>query len=112
VQQFGIVHLQQHAGNLASQLGLRLMNEWVETFSNHVLLHRDLLVLVLRDHHSRAVWLNKSHDLLLLLVRGRRSHAVFRSHGRDLLLLLVVGKHWVWSRIVIRRGLHWYGGLL
>lgn len=38
VQKLGVVHLEQHASNLASKLGLLLVNPRVEGLSEHLLL--------------------------------------------------------------------------
>mmetsp|Transcript_31331 Transcript_31331/g.91752 ORF Transcript_31331/g.91752 Transcript_31331/m.91752 type:complete len:621 (-) Transcript_31331:133-1995(-) len=39
MEELGVVHLEEHAGDLASELRLRLVDEGVETLANHVLLH-------------------------------------------------------------------------
>mmetsp|Transcript_18281 Transcript_18281/g.27277 ORF Transcript_18281/g.27277 Transcript_18281/m.27277 type:complete len:404 (+) Transcript_18281:122-1333(+) len=38
VEQFRVIHLQKHTGDLTSKFGLSCMNERVQAFSNHVLL--------------------------------------------------------------------------
>jgi hypothetical protein len=39
MEKLRIVHLEEHARNLASKLRLRLVDERIKTLSDHVLLH-------------------------------------------------------------------------
>ena len=39
MEELGVVHLEEHAGDLTSELRLRLVDEGVETLANHILLH-------------------------------------------------------------------------
>jgi len=92
VEEFSVVHLQEHTGDLTSKLGLKLLNLGEQVFSDHLLflffgsgkkgldVHFSGLGRDLRNHYGLLARLLRHGRLLGLL-----------SHGRLLLLLLRMG---------------------
>ena len=69
VEQLGVVHLEQHTGNLPGEVRLRLVDERVQPLPDHVLLY---LGRGARERRGRELLVRARRGVLLLLL-GRRA---------------------------------------